>query len=87
MMPLSLGLSLDLTAIPCRPTIPPPSIFGFKFNSFAASTMPTELSGYEQTITRSAFSDVDCLTARVAGVPTVTIASTFSRTNSAAISL
>ena len=53
MMPLSLPLSLSLNTVACSPTMPPPIIFGLKPSSLAESSMPTELSGYEQMITRS----------------------------------
>ena len=52
-MPLSLDLSLFLIVVACSPTMPPPIILGLSPSSLAESSMPTELSGYEQIKTRS----------------------------------
>ena len=42
-------------AVACRPTKPPPIIFGLKPISLIAFTMPTESGGYEQITTMSGF--------------------------------
>src|SRR5262245_43077409 len=52
-MPLSLDLSLPLMAVYWSPTMPPPIILGFRPNSLADCTMPTEPFGYEQITTSS----------------------------------
>ena len=44
--PFSLDLSLLLMAVYWIPTMPPPIILGFRPNSLADCTMPTELFGY-----------------------------------------